>query len=86
MALIESLSNLKISGGSIGFGAETIKPITDRGLPERSKLIFYFPKPEEGESYFVVKMPFFENIEIKERKKARYQSHSLISRSSNLYT
>jgi len=60
--------------------------IIDRALPERTKLMFYFPNPIEGEDYFIVELPFFENVEIRERKKARYQKYSLIGRSSNLYS
>ena len=60
--------------------------IIDRKLPERSKLMFYFPVPTKGSDYYVVEMPFFENIKIMESKKARYQKYSLISRSSNLYS
>lgn len=66
----------------------TIQPLIDRKLPERSFLKFYFPITEKRSSnrYYVVSMPFYENISIKESKKARYQKHSLVSRSSNLYT
>jgi len=60
--------------------------IIDRALPERSKLQFFFPNPAEGEDYFVVALPFFENPRITERKKARYQSYQTISRSSNMYS
>ena len=60
--------------------------IISRALPERSRLMFYFPKPSEDASYFVVELPFFENIQIKESKKARFQKYSMISRSSNLYS
>ena len=60
--------------------------IIDRKLPERSKLMFYFPIPTQGSHYYVVEMPFFENVKIKESKKANYQKYSLISRSSNLYS
>jgi hypothetical protein len=48
--------------------------------------MFYFPMPTAGDSYYTVEMPFFENVSIKESKKARYQKYSLISRSSNLYS
>ena len=58
--------------------------LIDRALPERSKLKFYFPYGEGD--YISVIIPFFENPSIKENKKARYKKHSLISRSSNLYT
>jgi len=64
----------------------TSRHIVDRALPERTKLMFYFPMPREGDSYYTVEMPFFENVTIKESKKARYQKYSLISRSSNLYS
>ena len=57
----------------------------DRRLPDRSKLMFYFPNVG-GDDYTVVELPFFENISINERKKARYKKYSLISRSSNLYS
>ena len=64
----------------------TSQYIVDRALPERSKLIYYFPVPTAGDSYYTVELPFFENISIKESKKAKYQKYSLISRSSNLYS
>ena len=48
--------------------------------------MFYFPVPSQGSDYYVVEMPFFENVKIMESKKARYQKYSLISRSSNLYS
>jgi len=64
----------------------TNKFIVDRQVPERTNLSFYFPKPTQGEEYYIVRLPFFENIIIKETKKARYQKYSLISRSSNLYS
>ena len=64
----------------------TNRHIVDRNLPERTKLMFYFPMPTAGDSYYTVEMPFFENVIIKESKKARYQKYSLISRSSNLYS
>ena len=60
--------------------------IVNRGLPERSKLQFFFPNPSEGETNFVVTLPFFENPRITERKKARYQTYKTVSRSSNLYS
>ena len=64
----------------------TSRFIVDRALSERSKLMFYFPKPGEGADHYVIEMPFFENIGIKESKKARYKKYSLISRSSDLYS
>lgn len=60
--------------------------IVDRQLPERAKLTFFFPNVEEGPDYSMVTLPFFENPKIRERKRARYQKYSLISRSSNLYS
>ena len=60
--------------------------IITRALPERSRLMFYFPKPSEDASYFVVELPFFENVQIRENKKARFQKYSMVSRSSNLYS
>ena len=60
--------------------------IADRRLPERAKLSFYFPNAEEGSNYILVHLPFFENPKIREKKRARYQKYSLISRSSNLYS
>ena len=58
----------------------------DRRLPERAKLVFYFPNPTEGESkYTVVELPFFENITVDETKSARYVSYKLLSRHSDLY-
>lgn len=62
------------------------KQIIDRRLPERSKLMFYFPNVSEGEPYTIIDVPFFENIRVSERKRARFKKYSLISRSSNLYT
>lgn len=64
----------------------TSRFIVDRALPERTKLTFYFPMPTTGDSYYVIELPFFENVTIKESKKANYQKYSLISRSSNLYS
>ena len=64
----------------------TNRHIINRALSERSKLMFYFPMPQTGDSYYTVELPFFENVSIKESKKARYQKYSLISRSSNLYS
>lgn len=61
-------------------------PILDRGLPERANLSFYFPNPSEGSDYFRVGLPFYENPKITESKRARYKKHSLLARSSNLYT
>ena len=60
--------------------------IVDRKLPERANLMFYFPVPTQGGDYYVIEVPFFENVSIKESKKAKYQKYSMISRSSNLYS
>tara|TARA_A100001391_G_C5083578_1_gene280534 strand:+ start:3680 stop:4624 length:945 start_codon:yes stop_codon:yes gene_type:complete len=48
--------------------------------------MFYFPMPSTGNDYYVIELPFFENVAIQESKRARYQKYSLISRSSNLYS
>jgi len=64
----------------------TNRHIVDRALPDRTKLIFYFPMPSEGNNFYTVDMPFFENVVIKESKKARYKKYSMVSRSSNLYS
>ena len=64
----------------------TNRHIVDRALPDRTKLMFYFPVPAMGADYYVVALPFFENVVISEKKKARYQKYSLVSRSSNLYS
>ena len=64
----------------------TSRHIVDRALPERAKLLFYFPMLGAGSDYYVIELPFFENVSIKESKRARYQKYSLISRSSNLYS
>lgn len=60
--------------------------IIPRFLDDRSKLVFYFQKVGELTNYTGVKLPFFENPEISESRKANYRDHSIISRSSNLYT
>lgn len=58
----------------------------DRRLPERSKLVFYFPNPDQAEGKFTsVELPFFENIQVEESKTARYVSYKLLSRHSDLY-
>lgn len=64
----------------------TNRHIVDRKLPQRTYLKFYFPQPSEGNNYFTVRLPFFENSRIREMKKARYKKYSLVSRSSNLYS
>jgi hypothetical protein len=62
-----------------------MQKIISRALPERTRLMFYFPKPTKDSEYLVVELPFFENVQIKESKKARYEKYSMVSRSSNLY-
>ena len=58
----------------------------DRQLPERSKLVFYFPNPDESESKFTtVELPFFENIVVSESKRARYVTYKPLSRHSDIY-
>jgi hypothetical protein len=58
----------------------------DRQLPERSKLIFYFPNPDQSEGKFTsIELPFFENINLTENKAARYVTYKLLSRHSDLY-
>ncbi len=64
----------------------TNRHIVDRQLPERSRLTFYFPQPKEGDSHYIVRLPFFENVKLRESKRARYKKYSLISRSSDLYS
>jgi hypothetical protein len=58
--------------------------INRRDLPERSKLVFYFPNIK-GKTPIRVTLPFFENVTISESKAARYQDFRLLSRASNLY-
>ena len=57
--------------------------INNRLLPERSGLKFLFT---DGEGIKVVALPFYQNISVKESKKARYAKYSPFSRTSNLYT
>jgi hypothetical protein len=58
--------------------------IIDRNLENKTFLRFYFPPEAEG-NRTVVTMPFFENPQIKETKRARYKRYNLLGRSSNLY-
>tara|TARA_R110002051_G_scaffold167858_2_gene238545 strand:- start:21963 stop:23015 length:1053 start_codon:yes stop_codon:yes gene_type:complete len=60
--------------------------VVDRNLGDRSFLDFKFPRKSEGGPALSVKLPFFENIELIENKKARYQTYKPVSRSSDLYT
>lgn len=65
----------------------TNRHIVNRALPDRSMLKFYFPVPVEGsDRFYVIDLPFYENIAVSESKKARYAKHSLLSRSSDLYS
>jgi hypothetical protein len=57
----------------------------DRKLEERSYLDFKFPLKAEGGPPLSVRLPFFENIQIVEKKRARYQKYKPVSRSSDLY-
>lgn len=59
--------------------------IIDRHLYDRSYLDFKFPNKEEGGPDFNVRLPFIENVKITERKRAKYQKYSPLSRSSQLY-
>ena len=58
--------------------------IIDRNLENKTFLKFYFPPEAEG-NRTVVTIPFFENPQIKETKRARYKRYNLLGRSSNLY-
>lgn len=58
--------------------------ILDRGLPQRSKLRYYFPTTEGR--YTAITLPFFENPIIKEDKRARFKKYATVGRSSNLYS
>lgn len=63
------------------------KPIRDRFLDKRSFLTFEFPRPEAGGGYpFRITLPFFENLRIRETKKANYHKYDLLSRPSQLFT
>lgn len=62
------------------------RPIQDRNLDKRSYLTFEFPNPEQGGGRINVRLPFFENIKIRERKRANYQKYNLLSRPSELFT
>lgn len=65
----------------------TNRHIVNRALPQRSMLKFYFPVPVvDSNRNYVIDLPFFENISVKESKKARYAKHSLLARSSDLYS
>jgi hypothetical protein len=57
----------------------------DRRLPDRSFLNFQFPRDREGGPPLSIILPFFENVKILEKKRARYQKYQPISRSSELY-
>ncbi len=57
----------------------------DRKLGERSHLKFEFPQAG-GDVPLVVFLPFFENVDIRETKKANISEQSPISRSSSILT
>ena len=57
--------------------------IIDRRLPERSLLSFIYKDGKGGD--IVVRLPFFENVKIREQKKARYETFKILARSSDLY-
>ena len=59
--------------------------IIDRGLPQRSKLAFYFPKKGTDNGYYKTVLPFFENIQIVEKKKGHFPKYAPVGRPSNLY-
>lgn len=60
-------------------------PIKPRDLEKKSMLIFEFPQ-EMGKSPLRVTLPFYENINITEKKKANYKKYNLLGRPSQLYT
>jgi len=57
----------------------------DRKLAERSNLTFEYSQGE-GTADLKVVLPFFENADIRETKKARYAKHSPLARPSTLFT
>ena len=57
--------------------------IIPRNLPERSFLRFVFPE-EAGKTTTAI-LPFFEDVQIKESKKANYAKYNPLARSSQLY-
>ncbi len=61
------------------------RPIQARNIDKRSYLTFEFPLPEQGGNRINVRLPFFENIKIRERKRANYQKYNLLSRPSELF-
>jgi hypothetical protein len=58
----------------------------DRRLGERSFLDFRFPDRRGSATALSVTLPFLENVQISEKKRARYQRFQPVSRSSDLYT
>ena len=65
----------------------TNRHIVNRALPQRSMLKFYFPVPvADSNRSYVVDLPFYENIAVTESKRARYATHKLLARSSNLHS
>ncbi len=61
------------------------KPIKSRQLDSRSKLEFIFPS-DDRTFPLVVTLPFFENIQVKEKKRATFKKYNLLSRPGQLYT
>jgi hypothetical protein len=62
-----------------------VNPVRPRNLDKKSKLIFEFPQ-EVGKPTKRITLPFFENINISEKKKANYKKYNLLGRPSQLYT
>lgn len=60
-------------------------PIRSRQLDARSKLEFIFPT-NDANFPLIVTLPFFENIEVKEKKRANFKKYNLLSRPGQLYT
>lgn len=61
------------------------KPIRSRQLDARSKLEFIFPS-DDSTFPLIVTLPFFENIQVKEKKRANFKKYNLLSRPGQLYT
>jgi len=56
-----------------------------RKLPERSFLKFYYTESPDIGGATIVTLPFSENIQVVESKKARYTTYSPFNRSSDMY-
>ena len=59
--------------------------VLPRKLQERSYLKFEFPQPTGANKTDTVYLPFYENISIKESKKANYSTYNPLGRSSSLF-